>query len=159
MGATRVLQQENMHDAFMDEQEEEGLGPSHYHHDSNPLIAARSQLGRELSADPFRGQLLGERRAGVVQGFNLGHQLLLPPTNWCPTFASGTTQLAAVVGSVGAGKSTILAALLGCVLNALPSTRVEPLFSAASRLSHPTRGLCSRCPLGPQVNMPAWVFV
>ena len=28
----------------------------------------------------------------VVRDFNSGHQLLLPPANWCPTFASRTTQ-------------------------------------------------------------------
>ena len=28
----------------------------------------------------------------VVRDSNSGHQLLLPPANWCPIFASGTTQ-------------------------------------------------------------------
>ena len=27
----------------------------------------------------------------VVRDSNLGHQLLLPPANWCPKFASRTT--------------------------------------------------------------------
>ena len=40
--------------------------------------------GSKSSKDFYQGE-------GVVRDSNLGHQLLLPPANWCPIFASRTT--------------------------------------------------------------------
>ena len=39
------------------------------------------------------GLLTGDLQC-VIQDFNSGRQLLLPPANWCPIFASRTTQIA-----------------------------------------------------------------
>ena len=36
----------------------------------------------------------------MVRDSNLGHQLLLPPANWCPIFSSQTTHTEAVLSAV-----------------------------------------------------------
>ena len=45
----------------------------------------------------LRAAVVGAGRSvRVVRHSNSGHQLLLPPAGWCPTFAVWTTQVLAV---------------------------------------------------------------
>ena len=50
------------------------------------VIASRTAL------NITRSKIDGMVHKGVVRDSKLGYQLLLPPANWCPIFASRTTQ-------------------------------------------------------------------
>ena len=67
----------------------------------------------------------------MVRDSNFGHQLLLPPANWCPMFASRTTQAligtlfaAPVVGPEAITAATLVAlAVCPLILLMLPGQR------------------------------------
>ena len=58
--------------------------------DRFPAGARVRAPGRARGLHRSAGLDVGERC--VVRDSNSGHQLLLPPANWCPIFASRTTQ-------------------------------------------------------------------